>query len=363
MGKPDMPLFVLSLVVILLGVLLVYSTSTTVGRKYYDNTDAFLLRQAIAAFLGIAVLVGLVFVPYARVRDNTFPVVAGIFILLILVLVPGIGRIANNARRWIGFGPFQLQPSELAKLGVIIYLSMIMSKKRAEGVVAALRGFVPPLIIIVCMAVLVYLEPDFSTAVFILALGLVMFLMGGVPAGHIFGMILAAIPFVLVLVFSHEYMKSRLFAHLDPLTDASNKGYQIVQSLLSFQNGGAFGKGIGHGVQKMGPLPESHTDFVLAAQAEEIGAVGITLLLLLVLTVVWRIFRVAVRAGDDFSRLFCYGVAMMIGWQALVNAAMVTGLLPTTGLPFPFFSYGGSSLLMLCMSLGIVLNISRYRTS
>ncbi|HPH03599.1 MAG TPA: putative lipid II flippase FtsW [Spirochaetota bacterium] len=363
MGKPDMPLFVLSLVLILLGVLLVYSTSTTVGRRYYDNTDAFLVRQAIAAFLGMALLVGLIFVPHEKIRENTVPIVAGIFVLLVLVLIPGIGRVANNARRWIGFGPFQIQPSELAKLGVIIYLSMIMTKKRAQGVVAVLRGFMPPLIIIVLMTGLVYLEPDLSTALFILALGLVLFLMGGVPPGHVFGMILAAVPFGLVLVFSHEYMKSRLFAHLDPLTDASNKGYQIVQSLLSFQHGGAFGKGIGHGTQKMGPLPESHTDFVLAAQAEEIGAFGITLLLLLVLALVWRIFRVASRSTDDFSRLFCFGVAMMIGWQALVNAAMVTGLVPTTGLPFPFFSYGGSSLLMLSMALGIVLNISRSRTA
>lgn len=363
MGKPDMPLFIFALVLILLGVLLVYNTSTSVGRKYYDNTDAFLLRQAIAAFLGIAALVGLIFVPYSKVQANTFPLVAGTLLLLVLVLIPGIGRVANNARRWIGLGEVQLQPSELAKLALIVYLSMIMGKKKAEGVIAALRGFLPPLIIIVCMAALVYFEPDFSTAVFILALGLVMFLMGGVPVEHIFGMILAAIPFSLVLLFSHDYMKSRLFAHLDPLTDPSNTGYQVVQSLLSFQNGGSFGKGIGHGVQKMGPLPESHTDFVLAAQAEEIGAVGVSVLLLLVLALVWRIFRVAARAKDDFARLFCYGVAMLIGWQALVNAAMVTGLLPTTGLPFPFFSYGGSSLLVLCMSLGIVLNISRYRTS
>jgi len=357
--KPDIPLFTLALILVFLGVLLVYGASTNTAKRYFDDSDVFMMRQAIAALIGVTVMVVMIFIPYTKVRDLTVPIVLGALVLLILVLIPGIGNVVNNARRWIPLPFLQIQPSEFAKLAIVIYLAAIMSKKHELGLSRALRGFIPPLLIILCFAFLIYLEPDFSTAILLLAVGLTLLLVGGVPLGHIFGLVLSAIPFLLVLLFSRDYVRTRLFAHLDPLSDAENMGYQVVQSLLSFQNGGLFGEGIGRGVQKMGALPEAHTDFILAAYAEEVGAVGVSFLLLLVFALVWRIFRVALRANDNFARLFCFGIAMLISWQALINAGMITGLLPTTGLPFPFLSYGGSSLVVSCLALGIVLNISR----
>jgi cell division protein FtsW len=358
-SKPDVPLFTLALILVFLGVLLVYGASTSISKRYFDASDVFLIRQAIAALIGVAFMITMIFVPHTKIHEFTVPIVLGTVALLILVLVPGIGHMVNNARRWISLPIFQIQPSEIAKLSIIIYLSAIMSKKHELGLVSALRGFIPPLLITLCFAFLIYLQPDFSTAILILAVGLTLFLAGGVPLGHIIGLVLSAIPFLLVILFSRDYVRTRLFAHLDPLADAENMGYQVVQSLLSFQNGGLFGMGIGRGVQKMGALPEAHTDFILAAHAEEIGAVGISALLVLFFALIWRIFRIALRAPDNFARLFCFGIAMLFSWQALINAGMITGLLPTTGLPFPFLSYGGSSLVVSCIAVGIVLNISR----
>jgi cell division protein FtsW len=359
--KPDIPLFVLALVLVFMGVLLVYGASTSTALRYYDNANAFMIRQGIAACIGVACMVILIFVPYTTIRSLTVPIVLASLAALVLVLVPGVGHLVNNARRWISFSFIQIQPSEFAKVALVLYLALIMSKKRERGLVSSLRGFLPPLLITLCFTCLIYLEPDFSTAVLILAVGLALLLMGGVPLGHIIGLVLSAIPFIIVLLFSRDYLRTRLFAYLDPLSDPENMGYQVVQSLLSFQNGEYVGQGIGRGVQKMGALPEAHTDFILAAHAEEVGALGVSCLLLLILALVWRIFRIALRTEDSFARLFCFGIAMFIGWQALINASMITGLLPITGLPFPFLSYGGSSLVASCIALGIVLNISRRK--
>jgi cell division protein FtsW len=355
-----MPLFVLALILIFLGVLLVYGTNTGAAKRYYDDSNGFLLRQAAAAFIGVSIMIGLIFFPYEKVRALTLPIVLVAITLLILVLIPGVGHLVNNVRRWISFSFIQIQPSEFAKVALVIYLAMIMSKKHELGLVRELfKGFIPPLLITFCFAFLIYLEPDFSTAILLFAVGLLLLLMGGVPLGHIFGFVLSVIPLIFVLIFSRDYVRTRLFAHLDPLSDPENMGYQVIQSLLAFQNGGFLGKGLGRGIQKMGALPEAHTDFILASHSEEIGALGITLLLLLVLALVWRIIRVSLRAPDTFARLYCFGVAMLIAWQALINVGMVAGLLPITGLPFPFLSYGGSSLVASCIALGIVLNISR----
>lgn len=359
-SRPDKLIFTLTLVLALLGVLMVFNASTYAGKRLFNNPDHFLVRQALSALLGIVVMILLVFVPYQRIRALTPAIVLGSLLLLLLVLIPGIGKIANNARRWLSLGPFQFQPSEFAKLAVILYLSSILAKKKARGVTATFRGFLPPLLILLAFFALVFMEPDLSTAAILLFTGMTLFFAGGVPLGHLLGLGLSSLPFIIVLVFSRGYMRSRLFAHIDPLKDASSRGYHILQSLLSFQNGGLFGRGLGNGTQKMGPLPEAHTDFILPAHAEEIGFFGLTFILIILFLLVSRVFRIAAAVDDDFARLFCYGVAVLVSWQALINVAVVSGLLPATGLPFPFLSAGGSSLLMLCAATGIVMNISKH---
>lgn len=354
-----MLLLTLALVLTILGILLVFNTSTYAGKLYYNDSDVFLVKQAIYAAVGIGLMIALVFFPYQKIQAYTVPLVFFTIFLLLLVLIPGIGKKVNNARRWLAVGPLQFQPSELAKLAVLVYMSMIMAKKKEQGLTRSLQGFFPPLLILFAFFMLVVVEPDFSTAVIILFTGLMLFFAGGVPLGHLLGLFLSGLPFIVVMVFSKDYMRSRLFAHIDPLADISKKGYHVVQSLLAFQKGGVGGVGIGNGQQKMGILPESHTDFILAAMSEEIGLLGIGLILLLIMTLITRIFRVAFYAADDFARFFAYGTAVLIGWQALVNVGVVSGLLPATGLPFPFISAGGSSLVVFCVATGIVLNISR----
>ena len=357
--KPDMVLFALVLIIVLLGVMMVFNVSTSAGKRIHNNTDHFLIRQALFAFAGIILLISFSFYPYEKLITIAKPAVIISLLLLLLVLIPGIGRKVNGARRWMAFGPLQFQPSEFVKLALIIYLCMIFAKKKIEGKTSTFRGFIPPLIITLSFFGLIFLEPDFSTAGILLFTGIAIFYMGGVPIRHLLGLAVSSTPFIMLLVFNRGYMRDRLFAHIDPLSDFAKSGYQIIQSLISFQRGGIFGNGLGSGVQKMGILPESHTDFIMAAHSEEIGLIGICMILTLLAFMVLRIFKVALNAPDDFSRLFAYGIAIMIAWQALINMAVVTGMIPASGLPFPFISAGGSSLLALCIGMGIVLNISK----
>lgn len=361
--QPDLVIFALTLILVVLGILMVFNTSTAAGERIYGSQSAFLVRQAVSAVIGLVFLVGLVFYPYRKLAGHVPLLVFGSLLLLLLVLVPGIGREVNSARRWIALGPLRIQPSEFGKLAVILYLSMILAKKREQQLTDSFRGFIPPLLILLVFFGVIFVEPDFSTAAILLFTGLVVFFVAGIPLGHLLGLILSGLPFVLVLIFSRDYMRARLFTHLDPLADASSQGYQIIQSLISFQNGGFWGKGLGKGVQKMGVLPEAYTDFILPAQAEETGFIGTALVLLLLLALIFRIFRVAGRAGDDFGRLFACGIGSLIGCQTLINAGVVSGLFPATGLPVPFISYGGSSLMMFCIAMGIVLSISRAETA
>jgi len=358
-GRPDFTVFILTLVLIILGILMVFNSSTAAGLRLYESSGAFLMKQALSALIGIVIMLTLIFYPYWKLTPLVPVLALGSVLLLVLVLIPGIGRMVNSARRWIPFGPFRFQPSEFGKFAMILYLGMILAKKRRQGTTATFRGFLPPLLMLLFIFGLIFLEPDFSTAAILLFTGLLMFFIAGIPLSHLLGLVLSGLPFVLVMVFSREYMRNRLFAHLDPLADASRQGYQIIQSLIAFQRGGGLGQGIGRGRQKMGPLPESYTDFILSAHAEEVGFVGVSIVMLLILWLVYRIFRIALAAEDDFGRFVAFGVGALIGWQALINAGVVSGLLPATGLPLPFLSYGGSSLLMLCCAMGVVLNISR----
>ena len=358
-GRPDFTVFILTLILIILGILMVFNSSTAAGLRLYGNSGSFLVKQAVSALAGIIIMLFLVFFPYRKMTAMIPVLVLGTILLLVLVLIPGIGKVVNSARRWIPFGPFRFQPSEFAKLAMVLYLGMILAKKRAQGTTRTFRGFIPPLLVVLFFFGLIFIEPDFSTAAILLFTGLLMFFVAGIPLSHLFGLVLSGLPFVLVMIFSREYMRNRLFAHLDPLADASRQGYQIVQSLIAFQRGGFLGRGIGKGGQKMGALPESYTDFILPAHAEEIGFFGVTLIMLLLLWLVYRVIRISLEAVDDFGRFTAFGVAVLIGWQTLINAGVVSGLLPATGLPLPFLSYGGSSLLMLCCAMGVVLNISR----
>jgi cell division protein FtsW len=293
-------------------------------------------------------------------KKLSIPMLACMLLLLALVLVPSLGVSAKGARRWLRIGPLSVQPAEMVKLVAVIFMAAYLVRK-GDKITLFRDGLLPALIVIGLLSGLVLLEPDLGT---VLVLGLVtvgMCFLAGARLSHLLALGLCAIPIVLGLVLGSSYRRQRLMTFLAPWKDASDAGFQITQSFLAFGSGGPFGVGLGEGKQKLYFLPEAHTDFVLALVGEELGFIGTAVVTLLFAFFVWRGFQIAARARVPFGRYLGMGITLLIGGQALVNAAVVTGLLPTKGLTLPFVSYGGSSLVVSLTGVGILLSISRDR--
>lgn len=281
-------------------------------------------------------------------------------VLLILVLVPGIGRNVNGSQRWLVLGPLTLQPSELAKAATIIYLSGYLLRQ-GQSLREGWQGLLRPMLILALVAVLLLAEPDFGATVILLATAFGMLFLAGMRISHLMLMLLATGGLGLLLIRAAPYRLQRLIAYTDPWADPYGSGFQLIQSLIAFGRGEWLGVGLGNSVQKLFYLPEAHTDFVFSIWAEETGFVGATVLILAFLALVLRIFRIGQRAealGQYFSAYLCFGVALMFSGQAFVNMGVSAGLLPTKGLTLPLISYGGTSLITSCALLGIVLRIA-----
>jgi cell division protein FtsW len=299
-------------------------------------------------------------IDYTLWKKLSIPMLLCMLLLLVMVLVPSLGVAVKGARRWLRWGPISVQPAEMVKLVAVIYMAAYLTKK-GDKITSLRDGLLPALIVIGLLSGLVLLEPDLGTVV---VLGLVtvgMCFLAGARIFHLLALGLCAIPVVLVLVLGSSYRRQRLMTFLAPWKDASDAGFQITQSFLAFGSGGPFGVGLGEGKQKLYFLPEAHTDFVLALVGEELGLIGTATVTLLFAFFVWRGFQIAARARVPFGRYLGMGITLLIGGQALVNAAVVTGLLPTKGLTLPFISYGGSSLVVSLIGVGILLSISRDR--
>jgi cell division protein FtsW len=281
-------------------------------------------------------------------------------VLLVLVLVPSFGSAAKGARRWMHIGPINIQPAELTKFVVVIYVSAYISKKQDQLTKFA-RGLLPPLIILGVLSALILLEPDMGTVVVMGLVVVTLLFLAGARIQHLALLSLCALPAVAALIFGSSYRRQRLMTFLSPWKNASDSGFQITQSFLAFGSGGSFGVGLGEGKQKLFFLPEAHTDFVLALIGEELGLIGSIAIVLLFGLFVIKGFQIAGRARSAFGRHLAMGITMLVGMQALVNAGVVTGLLPTKGLTLPFVSYGGSSLVANLFGVGILLSISRDR--
>jgi len=276
------------------------------------------------------------------------------------VLVPSLGVAVKGARRWLRLGSISIQPAEMAKLVVVMYLAKYLTKK-ADKLADFRSGLLPVLLVIGVLAGLILLEPDLGTVLVIGMVTVAVLFLGGARITHLVGLGLCAIPAVLMLILSSGYRRQRLMSFLAPWKDASDSGFQITQSFLAFGSGGPFGVGLGEGKQKLFFLPEAHTDFVLALVGEELGLAGTATVILLFVVFVLRGFQIAARAREPFGKYLGMGITLLIGVQALVNAAVVTGLLPTKGLTLPFVSYGGSSLVVSFVGVGMLLSISRDR--
>ncbi|WP_236634670.1 putative lipid II flippase FtsW [Alteribacter lacisalsi] len=341
----------------LFGLMMVYSASYVKGYEDVGNFTHYFQRQLMWLGLSGFLFTWLMFFPYRHFRKLTPFIIIGSFILLFLVLTP-LGHSVNGAQRWINAGPLRIQPSEFVKLGIIIYLAYIYSKK--QGYIDNFtKGVLPPLVIVGLLFGLIMLQPDLGTATSIVVVaGLIVFC-SGARIIHLFWIAaLGAIAFI-YYANSAVYRMNRIVGYRDPFEHSFGDGYQLVQSYIAIAHGGLTGAGFGQSVQKLFYLPEAHTDFILAIVSEELGVLGILFVLACMTVIIVRGVIIGARCRDAFGSLLAFGIVFQIAIQMVFNTGAVTGLLPITGIPFPFLSYGGSSLMVTLLSLGILANISR----
>ncbi len=357
--SPDYVLFLVVLALLGLGIVMVYSASAILATERFRDPYFFLKKQCFWALLGLGVLWSVMTVDYRRWRPFVLPLLVGAFALLVLVLVPPFGHAINGTRRWLRWGPVSFQPTELAKLALVLYLADFLTRRQAR-IGSFVEGVLPPLLVTGAAAGLVLLQPDLGSSVALVAVVLCMLFLAGTRPQHMAVIGLSAVPVVVVAVTGASYRLRRIFAFLDPWADPRGAGFQIIQSYLALGGGGLLGRGLGESKQKLFYLPEPHTDFVFAILGEELGFVGAVFTVGLFGLVLWRGIRVGLRVTDSFGALVAFGVTAMLSTQALVNLGVVVGLLPTKGLPLPLVSFGGSSLLIAMAGVGILLNISQH---
>ena len=356
----DPALLAVTLVLALVGVVMVFSASAVVAGSRFHDPWYFLKRQLAWLGAGLLVMHLASKIDYSVWKKFSIPLLGLTTLLLILVLFPSLGNAAKGARRWLHLGSINIQPAELGKLVMVMYVAAYVSKKQ-DNLAQFARGLLPPLIILGIVSGLILLEPDMGTVVVMALVVMTLLFLAGARLKHLGLLSLCALPMVAALILGSSYRRQRLWQFLHAATDPSGAGYQINQSFLAFGSGGPFGVGLGEGKQKLFFLPEAHTDFVLALVGEELGLVGSLTIVLLFGLFVLKGFQIAGRARNPFGRYLALGITMLVGMQALVNAGVVTGLLPTKGLTLPFVSYGGSSLVANLFGVGILLNISRDR--
>ncbi|MBK8651767.1 MAG: putative lipid II flippase FtsW [Elusimicrobia bacterium] len=338
------------------GWLVLYSASALLGDSRYGDQYFFLKRQMIWTALGMVGLGVAALTPLSWVQRMARPVLIATVVLLVLVLVAG--HEVGGAKRWLRVGGLGVQPSEFAKLAVVLVLADYLDRRQSR--LTRWSGFLPPLIVTGFVLGLILLERDLGTPFLIGCVAFSLIAMAGAKWRHLFLVGLATIP-GLFLALSVPYRRQRLLAFLDPWKESQGVGYQLVQSLMALGSGGFWGKGSGESTIKMYYMPESQTDFIFPIFGEEFGFLGTSLLTTAYFVLTYLCFRVAFRATHWFQALLAAGVALTIGGQVLLNLGVVTGLLPTKGIPLPFLSFGGSSLLVLMTSIGLVLNVSRHR--
>lgn len=343
-----------------MGLVMVASSSVAVAERYAGSELHFFLRQLVFAGLGLGAAIAMYCIPLRHWEQASFALLALALVLLIAVLIPGIGHVVNGARRWIDLGPVNLQASEPARLCLFLYLAGYVTRHQAQ-VQHRIRGLIKPLLPLGLAAILLLAEPDFGATAVLLAVTGIMLFAAGAKLSHLLLLGVAGIGTLALLIVSSPYRLARMVSFTNPWDDPFNQGFQLTQSLIAIGRGEWGGVGLGNSIQKLLYLPETHTDFLFAIYAEEFGLIGTVVLLLLFAVVVWRGFAIAraAQAHATFNALVAYGLTAWIGLQAFINMAVNMGVLPTKGLTMPFFSYGGSSLLVMCAAVGLILRVDR----
>jgi cell division protein FtsW len=338
------------------GIVMVYSASAVYAAQKFGTSTYFLRRDLLYAGLGLAAMTVAMRTDYSFWRRHCYLLLGTSIAMLGAVLV--VGARINGARRWFHMGPLSFQPAELAKLALVVYLAHSLAKK-AASVRSFTVGFVPHMIVCGLMMLLLLKQPDLGTAVILGLTTLLLLFVAGAKLGYIVMAFLGAAPFVYQAIVGTPWRMRRMLAYLDPWQYRYDVGYQITESLISVGSGGIVGLGLGDGRQKLLFLPEAHTDYIMAIVGEELGLIGILTIVLVFVIIVWRGARAALRARDAFGCYLAIGITAMFGLQAIVNIGVVLGALPTKGLPLPFVSFGGSTLVVDLFAIGILLDISR----
>ena len=364
-SQPDFILLLSTFTLLAIGLVMISSASMDYASQRYG--DPFYHTRRHAIYLIIALIAGFiaskVSVELWQRSDKYLLLLS--FIILTLIIIPGVGVTANNATRWLAIGPLTLQGSEVAKLGVIVYLGSYLVRQN-DLVRSKWSGFLNPMAIMMVMVVLLIKEPDFGAVVVLMSAALGMLFLGGVRLWQFIITLVGVGGLCVVLVMSSQYRMQRLYSYLDPWSDQFGDGYQLTQALIAFGRGEWFGLGLGDSIQKLFYLPEAHTDFIFAILAEELGFIGCLLVLSIYVVLIGRILFIARKAesmSQSFSAYVAYGVSIVFSAQLFINVGVNIGLLPTKGLTLPFLSYGGSSLLVSCVLIGLVLRIHQELTA
>nr|WP_281252507.1 stage V sporulation protein E [Oceanobacillus timonensis] len=358
----DKVLFGIIVVLLGVGMLMVYSSSYIWSEYKFNDSFYYLKRQLLFAGIGFIGMVVISYFPYYIWKKYAKILLFFCFILLLLVLIPGIGMVRGGAQSWIGIGAFSIQPSEFMKLGLIIFLAAILSDYQ-KYITSFKKGFFPCLLLIFTAFGLIMLQPDLGTGMVLVLTCMILLFVAGAKLSHFFGLAGIGVIGFIGLIASAPYRINRILAFLNPWEDPLGHGFQIIQSLYAIGPGGLMGLGLGNSLQKYFYLPEPQTDFIFSIIAEELGLIGGSATILLFFLLLWRGIKIAVEAPDLFSRLLALGIASMLVLQAMINISVVIGLIPVTGITLPFLSYGGSSLTLTLCAAGILLSISRHSKS
>jgi cell division protein FtsW len=358
--QSDKILFGSIVTLVLFGALMVFSASAVMAADRFGSSYYFLIRQVVWAVLGLGLMYGMMNFDYKKLANPLliFPAVGMQLILLVVVLFRAP---SHNAHRWFSLGPVGFQPSEFSKIALVVFLAYFLDLRRGQANDWK-HTLAPAALVVGASVLLIVKEPDFGTALAIVLVAAAMLYASGLNLAYFAGGALAALPVVYMLVFHVGYRYKRILAFLNPNADPLGAGFQIIQSTIAVGTGGIDGVGLMEGRQKLFYLPEPHTDFIFAVIGEELGFLGTVAVLVLFAVILWRGLRAAANCSDEFGRLLAIGLTVLVVGQALVNISVVLGLLPTKGIPLPLISYGGSSLLMNLLALGILLNISQHST-
>lgn len=362
MNRPKLPDFVIFFAIIALlglGVIMVYSSSAVSAYVNFDDSYYFLKRQLIWASLGVIAMLFTMNIDYHVWRKLAKPILFFTVFLLFLVLVPGLGKVVNGARRWLGFGSLYLQPSEIAKLSMVLFCATSLARNQ-DKITSFTKGIMPHLAILLLIFGLILKEPDLGTALAIGATVFILLFSAGAKVAHLASLTITGVLGIIAAILVEPYRLKRLIAFSDPWADPLNTGYHIIQSLYAIGSGGLFGVGLGRSREKFLYLPEPHTDFIFAILGEELGFIGTVTVIVLFFLFAWRGYKVAISAPDVYGSMLAAGLTTMVTIQALMNIAVVTASMPVTGIPLPFLSFGGSALIFTLAGVGILLNISRY---